>query len=86
MGARPYRPCHPSGGEAVLTVSTGTIEGLQLPLERVLVNVGFLLNDAKSSPMHAMERLDAIHREAAKLYETVTRLTHDATVGEVELR
>ncbi|MDA2917876.1 hypothetical protein MYX64_13730, partial [Nitrospinae bacterium AH_259_B05_G02_I21] len=65
--------------------SASTIEGLQLPLERVLVNVGFLLNDTRSFPAEAMERLDVIHQEVAKLYEAVTRLTHDEVVGEVEV-
>ncbi|MDV2502555.1 MAG: hypothetical protein RX318_01180 [bacterium] len=77
MGAQSYNP---SGG-----ASASTIEGLQLPLERVLVNVGFLLNDTRSFPAEAMERLDIIHREAAKLYEAVTRLTHGELVGEVEV-
>ncbi|MCH7646596.1 MAG: hypothetical protein IH788_05285 [Nitrospinae bacterium] len=36
--------------------------------------------------LEAMERLDTIHREAAKLYETITRLTLGPTVEEVELR
>jgi hypothetical protein len=48
------------------------------------VNVGYLLNDTRSFPSEAMERLDIIHQEAAKLYEAVTRLTHGALVGEVE--
>lgn len=77
MGAQSYNP---SGG-----ASASMIEGLQLPLERVLVNVGFLLNDTRSFPAEAMERLDIIHQEAAKLYEAVTRLTHGELVGEVEV-
>ncbi len=83
MGTQSYKP---RDGEPALTTLSGTIEGLQLPIERVLVNVGMLLNDTQSFPIQAMERLDTIHREAAKLYETVTRLTLASTVGEVELR
>lgn len=82
MGAQSYNP---SGGASASTMFAGTIKELQLPLERVLVNVGFLLNDTRSFTAEAMERLDIIHQEAAKLYETVTRLTHDAFVGEVEV-
>lgn len=82
MGAQSYSP---SGEAPASTMFARTIEGLQLPLERVLVNVGLLLNDTRSFPTEAMERLDIIHHEAAKLYETVTRLTHDELVGEVEV-
>ncbi len=84
MGAQSYKPRN--GGEPSLTTLSGTIEGLQLPIERVLVNVGMLLNDTRSFPTQAMERLDTIHREAAKLYETITRLTLASTVEEVESR
>lgn len=82
MGAQSYNP---RGGASTSTGLAGTIEGLQLPLERVLMNVGFLLNDTRSFPTDAMERLDIIHKEAAKLYETIARLTHGALVGEVEV-
>jgi hypothetical protein len=81
MGAQSYSP---RPGAQASNWNDGTIEGLQLPLERVLVNVGYLLNDTRSFPSEAMERLDIIHQEAAKLYEAVTRLTHGALVGEVE--
>ena len=83
MGAQSHKP---RDGEPALTTLSGTIEGLQLPIERVLVNVGMLLNDTQGFPTQAMERLDTIHREAAKLYETITRLTLASTVEEVESR
>jgi hypothetical protein len=44
------------------------------------------MNDTQGFPIEAMERLDTIHREAAKLYETITRLTLGPTVEEVELQ
>ncbi len=83
MGAQSYEP---RDGEPALATLSGTIEGLQLPIERVLVNVGMLLNDTQSFPIQAMERLDTIHREASKLYETISRLTLGSTVEEVELQ
>ena len=82
MGAQPYKPRH---GTSVHAISAGTIEGLQVPLSRVLVNVGLLLNDTRGFPPHAMELLDAIHRETAGLYETVSRLTYGETFGEAEV-
>lgn len=79
MGAQPFKP---RNGAHVVSVSAGTIERLQVPLGRVLVNVGLLLNNTRGFPPHAMELLDAIHEEAAGLYETVSRLTYGETLGE----
>lgn len=80
MGAQPFRPRN--GAHQILSVSVGTIEGLQVPLGRMLVSVGLLLNDTRGFPPHAMELLDAIHNEAAGLYETVSRLTYGDSLGE----
>lgn len=82
MGAQPYNL---RNGCSAYAISVGTIEGLQVPIGRVLVSVGLLLNDTRGFPPRAMELLDAIHREAVGLYETVSRLTDCETVGGVEV-
>ncbi len=83
MAARPFRPLH---GPAAHAFSGGDLESLHVPLGRVLVNVGLLLNDTRGFPPRAMELLDAIHDEAVVLYETVCRLTYGEAQGEGEVQ
>jgi hypothetical protein len=82
MGAQPFKP---RNGSQAFPVAAGTIESLQVPLGRVLVNVGLLLNDTRGFPPQAMELLDAIHNEAVGLYETVSRLAFGESMGEAEV-
>ena len=82
MAAQPFKV---RGGGHPVVLTSGTIEQLQVPLGRVLVSVGLLLNDTRGFPPHAMELLDSIHQEAVGLYETVSRFSYGEAAGEAEV-